>query len=213
MKFNLEYIDGVLVISVSALQFCRCVSLKSCISSQIRSRSLRYKNKTVLCFEIQLGGWTIKKMAQNDNWPGPGRNYGETAVFTLSQKVVFGQKSVFLQKKHQKFAKRLIFILEKGSFFSAQLCPVKARTKCPLRSELFWGGPKSRFLGQKSDFCHKNPNFFNGPFIALRETIHIRPSKRFFNFSFPSYGHFCKKNSADASKSLPPRLCGGTICQ
>ena len=47
MKVNLEYIDGVLVISVSALQLCRCVSLKSCISSQIRSRSLRYKNKYV----------------------------------------------------------------------------------------------------------------------------------------------------------------------
>ena len=83
MKVNLEYIDGVLVISVSALQLCRCVSLKSCISSQIRSRSLRYKNKTVLCFEIQLGGWTIKKMTQNDDGPGPGRNYGETAVFTF----------------------------------------------------------------------------------------------------------------------------------
>ena len=36
-------------------------------------------------FSTKLGGTvrTIKKMTQNDNGPGPGRNYGETGVFTF----------------------------------------------------------------------------------------------------------------------------------
>ena len=35
----------------------------------------------------KLGGIVraIKKMTQKDNGPGPGRNYGETGVFTYSQ--------------------------------------------------------------------------------------------------------------------------------
>ena len=46
----------------------------------------------------------------------------------LAEKSFFGQKSVFPPKKHQKFAKRLIFILEKGTFLFAQPCPDGART-------------------------------------------------------------------------------------
>ena len=34
-----------------------------------------------------------KKMTQNDNGPGPGRNYGETAVFYVLLKSVFWPKS------------------------------------------------------------------------------------------------------------------------
>ena len=39
-------------------------------------------------FSTKLGGtvWAIKKMTQNDYGPGPGRNYGETAVFTFGRK-------------------------------------------------------------------------------------------------------------------------------
>ena len=39
-------------------------------------------------FSTKLGGnvRAIKKMTPNDNGPGPGRNYGETAVFTFSRK-------------------------------------------------------------------------------------------------------------------------------
>ena len=39
----------------------------------------------------KLGGIVraIKKMTQKDNGPGPGRNYGETGVFTFGRKVVF----------------------------------------------------------------------------------------------------------------------------
>ena len=56
----------------------------------------------------KLGGTVraIKKMTQNDNGPGPGRNYGETAVFTFSRKVVFfWLKMGLITKKHPKFFK------------------------------------------------------------------------------------------------------------
>ena len=44
----------------------------------------------------------IKKMTQKDNGPGPGRNYGETGVFTFSRKVVFGLKMGLTPKNHPK---------------------------------------------------------------------------------------------------------------
>ena len=58
-----------------------------------------------------------KKMTHNDNGPGPGRIYGETAVFTFCRKAENGPKIRFFPKKIPKFAKRLIFIWEKGTFF------------------------------------------------------------------------------------------------
>ena len=52
----------------------------------------------------KLGGTVqaIKKMTQKDNEPGPGRNYGETGVFTFGQKVVFGLKMGLTPKNHPK---------------------------------------------------------------------------------------------------------------
>ena len=52
----------------------------------------------------KLGGtvWAIKKMTQNDNGQGPGRNYGETDVFTFGQKVFFCPKMGFNPKNHPK---------------------------------------------------------------------------------------------------------------
>ena len=52
----------------------------------------------------KLGGTirAIKKMTQKDNGPGPGRNYGETGVFTFGRKVVFGLKMGFTPKNHPK---------------------------------------------------------------------------------------------------------------
>ena len=52
----------------------------------------------------KLGGTVraIKKMTQKDNKPGPGRNYGETGVFTFGQKMVFGLKMGFTPKNHPK---------------------------------------------------------------------------------------------------------------
>ena len=101
----------------------------------------------------------FKKMTHGDNRPGTGRNCGEKAVLTFDRKVFFWPKMYFPPKKTQKFAKRLICILEKGTLFFAQLFPVEARTWCPARSESFFLGPKSRFLAQKkktSPICGKS---------------------------------------------------------
>ena len=53
----------------------------------------------------KLGGTVrvIKKMTQKDNGPGPGRNYGETGVFTFGRKVVFGLKMGLTPKNHPKW--------------------------------------------------------------------------------------------------------------
>ena len=53
---------------------------------------------------MKLGGTVqaIKKMTQNDSGPGPGRNYGETDVFTFGRKVVFGLKMGLTPKNHPK---------------------------------------------------------------------------------------------------------------
>ena len=56
-----------------------------------------FRGATTLNFgpiSTKLGGTVraIKKMTQKDNGPGPGRNYGETAIFTLSPKVIFWHK-------------------------------------------------------------------------------------------------------------------------
>ena len=155
----------------------------------------------------------IKKITQNDYGPGPSLNYGEMAIFTLSQKVFFGKKKRFIPKKHPKFFKRLTFILENSTFFVEQLFPVVARTWLGSRSERFFLGPKSRFLAKKSNFCHTTPILVNGPFVALGVTVNFPPWDRFFDFLFPRYSSFPKKNLVDSSKSLPPPHCGGTVCQ
>ena len=88
-------------------------------------------------------------MTHNDNGPGPGRNNGETAVFTFSRKVVFWPKMhVIVKKKYRKYHKTLIFILDRGTFFFDQLFPVVAGTWLELRSELFFGFENLVF-GQK----------------------------------------------------------------
>ena len=95
---------------------------------------------------MKLGGTIqeIKKMTHNDNEPGPGGDYGETAVFTFCRKVDFGQKSVFIKKKN-KFAKRLIFIWENGTFLSARLW-----LEHGVQPEVVFFGPKN------SEFCPKS---------------------------------------------------------
>ena len=39
-------------------------------------------------------------------------------------------------------------------------------------------GPKSRFLAQKSDFCHMSLILVDNPFVALGETVHFPPQDR-----------------------------------
>ena len=67
--------------------------------------------------------------------------------------------------------------------------------------------PKISVLG------HTTPILVNHPFVALGVNIHISPWEPFFDFLFLSYSRFRKKNLVDPSKSLPPPLCGGTVCQ
>ena len=46
-------------------------------------------------------------MTQNDNGPAPGWNYGETAVFKFSQKVVFLAKNALYPKKTPKISSEI----------------------------------------------------------------------------------------------------------
>ena len=97
-------------------------------------------------------------------------------------KSVFLIKNANYPKKQPKFLKRLIFILEMGTFFFEQLFPVVARTRLELRSELF--------LVQNLGFWPKIPIFAIRP--QIRSTARLLPSERsfiwgqFFDFSFLS---------------------------
>ena len=71
-----------------------------------------------------------QKMTHIDNGPGPGRNYGETAVFTICRSVENTQNPSSIWKK--------------VTFFFAQLCPVVARPWFRCKRERFLGGPKIR---------------------------------------------------------------------
>ena len=48
--------------------------------------------------------------------------------------------------------------------------------------------PPGRIFARKSVFCYRTPDFVNGPFVTLCETVDLAPSDRFLNFSFLSYG-------------------------
>ena len=64
-------------------------------------------------------------------------------------------------------------------------------------------GPENSVFGPKF-FCQRTPNFVNGPFVALGETVHFQPLDRFL---FLIYGRFRKKKEKklhDAPKSLTP---------
>ena len=75
-----------------------------------------------------------------------------------------------------------------------------------IKKCMFFLGPKSRFMAQKSDFCYTTPILVNGPFVAFGEMLHFPFWGLFFYFSFPSYGSFRKKKKVDASKSALPTV-------
>ena len=63
-------------------------------------------------------------------------------ILRLAEECFFGPKMRFSPpKKHPKFAKRLIFILEDGTFLFAQLFLVVARTKSLSQKALEPQGP------------------------------------------------------------------------
>ena len=71
----------------------------------------------------------------------------------------------------------------------------------------FLFGPENSVLGPK--ICtHATPNFVNGPFVALEETVHFALWDRFVDFSFPSSGSLLKKNGRRTKKSSPTPLWG-----
>ena len=106
-------------------------------------------------------------MTQKDNGPGPGRNHGETGVFTFGRKLVFGLK------KSPKMTFPPLIIWAKGPFFFEQLFSVVARTWLGAKSERLFLGPKFQFLAKKSDFCHTTPIFVDDPFLALDMTVNF----------------------------------------
>ena len=123
-----------------------------------------------------------------------------------AEKCFFGQKCVLSQNKTPQFHQILIFILEEHSLFFAQFFSGRGQNMVRVKKWVFW----AQNLGfWPNIFCHKTPNSL---FVALRETVHFPRWVQCFDFSFPSYGRFCKENLADASKSLPPPQCECTVC-
>ena len=123
----------------------------------------RVRRATTLNFgpiSTKLGGIVraIKKMTQKDNGPGPGRNYGETGVFTFGRKVVFGLKMGLTPKNHPKwhfppwlFGQRHFFSL--NNFF-------RSWPEHGLPEEVYpFFGPKISVFGPKIQFLPYDPNF------------------------------------------------------
>ena len=112
-----------------------------------------------------------QKMTHIGNGPGPGRNYGETAVFTICRSVENTQNPSSIWKK--------------VTFFFAQLCPVVARPWFRCKRERFFG-PKNSDFGSKIRF-HQWP-------------VDFAPSDLLCDFLFPRNSRFRKKKTADAPK-------------
>ena len=102
----------------------------------------------------------------------------------------------------------VIIIWAKATFFFEQLFPVVARTWLESKSERLFLGPKSRFLVQKSNFCHMTPILVNDPFLALGMTVNFPPWERFFDFLIRSYSCFRKKIWLTPQKVFPPPTLG-----
>ena len=84
----------------------RCLAKYSPHATTTNQHTNRAPNEPAMDRNANFGpNWVVrvnKKMTQKDNGLGPGRNYGETGVFTLCRKVVFGLKMGFTPKNHTK---------------------------------------------------------------------------------------------------------------
>ncbi len=83
-----------------------------------------------------------------------------------------------------------------------------AGTWLEYRSESFFFGQNFRIFGRKSVFCYRTPDFVNGPFVTLCETVDLAPSDPFLNFSFPSYVNFREGDPPTQQKLLPHLTVG-----
>ena len=63
-------------------------------------------------------------------------------------------------------------------------------------------GQNFRFSARKSIFFHRTPDFVNGSFIALGETVDLAPRIDFLTFCFRVTAVFVKK-TGQCAKSLP----------
>ena len=118
-------------------------------------------------------------MTHNDNRLGPGQSYGETAAFTFGRKVFLAKNAIFPSKSTQNlpkdwylFGKRVLFCLHNFS----------------------WSWPEHG--------CHMTPNFDNGLFVALGETVHLPPWDLFFDFSSQNYSRFFVKKTKSANRLM-----------
>ena len=84
---QLSYLDHPGKFSVSELWIILAISGHSHFASTLNLRPWSTKH-----LGDRVGH---KKMTHNDNGPGPGRNYGETAIFTFGRKVFFWPKIRF----------------------------------------------------------------------------------------------------------------------
>ena len=116
----------------------------------------------------------IKKMTQNDNEPGPGWNYGETAVFTFSRKKNFWAKNapVFLAKKTPEISEETDIYFG-GNFFLCKTFSGRDQNMVSLKKGTYFFGLKSGFLAPKSNIFHSTPILVSGPFVALGKTVHF----------------------------------------
>ena len=130
-------------------------------------------------------------------------NTGETAVFTFVQTVFFWLKMHF-NPKFLKRLKRQLFSVDK--FF-----PVVAGTWLGERRVCFFG-PEISVYGRKIQFLPHDPNFGQPTVCSPWRDCSFPTSLAIFDFLFPSYSRFCKKNLIDVSKILPPHHCEGTVC-
>ena len=118
----------------------------------------------------KLGGIVraIKKMTQKDNGPGPGRNYGETAVFTFGQKVFFLAKNGFWSKKSLKISEETDIYLEKGNFFLWTKFSGRGQKMVNPKEWTPFFGPKISDFGPKIRFLPYDPNFGQWPIFSPR---------------------------------------------
>jgi len=147
---------------------------------------------------------------RDQNWPTLTT---ELVLAGIAEKRPFWRKAENRPKIRffsHKNTPTLLKDLGKGYFFSAHHCLVVARTWFPSRSKRFLGPKNSDFGPQKIlFFCYRTLDFFNGPFVALGETVDFALWDLLCDFSFPRYNSFCKKKKNDrcAKKSSPTSIC------
>ena len=64
-------------------------------------------------------------------------------------------------------------------------------------------------FGLKIHFCYTTPDFVDGLFVALGETVDFAPSDRFFDFSFLRNGRFRRKENWPTRQKVFPHLTVG----